>query len=514
MVTASTHAIVLTGIQGHVIRIDAAITCGPVGLAAVGLPDTTFRETRDRVRAAIINSGHAWPDGQITVTVGSAGMTNRGTSLDLGIAIAILAAAGSVPATGLSSMAFIGELGLDGRLRPVPGVLPAAAVAAQAGYATVMVPAGNRAEALLAEGINVVAPDSLKAAIEVLIGAAPLAAVSSPVSGPGLGHGEPGREVPVLAGQPAVRRAAEICAAGGHGVLLRGRPSPATALVATQIQAIMPPLATADAIEVTAIHSLAGSLDPRAPLIRMPPVAAPHHTVSMAAMFGGGSGTVRPGVASLAHRGVLYLDKAPEFDRQVLDALRQPVEHGEVAIHRGGTITRFPARFILVLAAGMCPCDAYRLAGPGEAVCACTPLARRRYFGRLAGPLLDRVDLMVNLLPVISDGALADADPAESGMTVAGRVAVARDRAAHRLRDTPWRVNGEVPGRDLRRLFPVEPGAFTPLQRAVDVGQVSYRRTYRILAVAWTLADLAARDRPGRAQVSSAMDLWLGGGTP
>ena len=245
-------------------------------------------------------------------------------------------------------------------------------------------------------------------------------------------------------------------------------------------------------------------------MIRVPPVVAPHHTVSMAAMLGGGSGIMRPGAASLAHRGVLYLENAPEFDRQVLDGLRQPAEHGEVTIHRGGIITRFPARFILVLAAGKCPCDADRLAGAGQAVCACTPLIRRRYLSRLAGPLLDRVDLMVSLLPVTSDAVLADADPTESGMTVAGRVAVARDRAARRLRDTPWRVNAEVPRRDLRRLFPVEPETLAPLQRAVDIGQVSYRRADRILALAWTLADLAAREQPSRAQVSSAVDLWLG----
>jgi magnesium chelatase family protein len=344
MVTASTHAIALTGVEGYVIRIDAAITSGPAGLVATGLPDTTAPQTRDRVRAAIINSGHAWPDGQITVTVGPAGMPNRGSSLDLGIAIAVLAAGGSVPTTGLGSIAFIGELGLDGKLRPVPGVLSAAAAAAWAGYATVMAPAGNRAEALLVESIRVIAPDNLAAAVQVLNSAAPLTTASSPAPRPGPAHGGPDQDVSEVAGQPATRWAAEICAAGGHSVLLRGRPpGPATAAVAEQIQAIMPPLATADAIEVTAIHSLAGDLDPRTPLIRVPPVAA-----------------------SLAHRGVLYLENAPEFDRQVLDALRQPVEHGEVTIHRGGIITRFPARFILVLAAGRCPCDAYRLTGAGR----------------------------------------------------------------------------------------------------------------------------------------------------
>ena len=417
MVTASTHAIAVAGIEGHVIRIDAAITSGAAGLVATGLPGTTVRPTADRVRTAIINSGHAWPDGQITVAVGPAGMPNRGSSLDLGIAFAILAAAGTVPMTRLGSMAFIGELGLDGRLRPVPGVLPAAAAAARAEYAAVMVPADNRAEALLAEGIGVVAPDSLRAATEMLTSAPPVAVASSSAPGPGVVNGEPGREVPEVVGLPAARRAAEICAAGGHSVLLRGRAGPATAAVAEQIQAITPPLATADATEVTAIHSLAGGLDPGGPLIRVPPVVAPHHTVSMAAMLGGGSGIMRPGAASLAHRGVLYLENAPEFDRQVLDGLRQPAEHGEVTIHRGGIITRFPARFILVLAAGKCPCDADRLAGAGQAVCACTPLIRRRYLSRLAGPLLDRVDLMVSLLPVTSDAVLADADPTESGMT-------------------------------------------------------------------------------------------------
>jgi magnesium chelatase family protein len=457
----------------------------------------------------VINSGYAWPDGQITVTVGPAGQTRRGSSLDLGIAVAILAAAGSVPAARLSGLAFIGELGLDGRMRPVPGVLAAAAAAARAGYAAVMVPAANRDEALLAGGIAVIGPDSLATAAEALTAAGPVAAAASPPAGPGQADIGPRQDPPELAGEPAARRAAEICAAGGHGVLLRGGPGPAR-LLAEWIPAIMPPLPPADAIEVTAIHSLAGALDQAGSLVTAPPFAAPHHTASMAAMLGGGTDLMRPGAACIAHRGALYLENVPEFDRQVLDGLRQPAVHGEVVIQRGGLTTRFPARFILVLQAGMCPCDGARPAGAGRAECSCTPLARRRYLGRLAGPLLNHIDLTVSPRPATAGALPGEAARAEPGTSAAGRVAAARDRAERRLRGTPWRVNAEIPGHELRRSFPAEPGALTPLLRSVDVGQVSRRRAERILALAWTLADLAARDQPGRSQVASALDLWLG----
>jgi magnesium chelatase family protein len=308
-------------------------------------------------------------------------------------------------------------------------------------------------------------------------------------------------------GQPVARRAAEICAAGGHHLSLLGPPGAGKTMLAERIPTIMPPLDRAAALEVTSIHSVAGALPAGGPLIAHPPFCAPHHTATKAAIVGGGSGVLRPGAASLAHRGCLFLDEAPEFARDVLDALRQPLESGEIIMARSGLTARFPARFMLVLAANPCPCA--KAAAPRSA-CSCSPGARRRYLGRLSGPLLDRVDVKVELLPVTRAELLSDRRFTEPSTVVAERVGAARQRAARRLRETPWRLNAEVPGSDLRRLFPPAPGALAPLERAMDKGQVSARGVDRVLRVSWTLADLSAIGRPTVSETSYALGLWLG----
>jgi magnesium chelatase family protein len=269
----------------------------------------------------------------------------------------------------------------------------------------------------------------------------------------------------------------------------------------------MPPLEPAAALEVSAIHSVAGALTPDRPLLTEPPFCAPHHTASKAAIVGGGSGLIKPGAASLAHHGCLFLDEAPEFDRSVLDALRQPLESGRIMIARSGLTAEFPARFTLVLAANPCPCS--HSAGAGEA-CVCTPLARRRYLARLSGPLLDRVDVKVQLLPVGRAELLSDRQLAEPSQVVAARVAEARARAACRLAGTSWRLNAEVPGTELRRRFRPAPGALAPLERAMDRGQISARGADRVIRMSWTLADLAGRDRPSLAEIGTGLGLWLG----
>jgi magnesium chelatase family protein len=280
-------------------------------------------------------------------------------------------------------------------------------------------------------------------------------------------------------------------------------------MLAERLPAIMPALDRAAALEVTSIHSVAGALPADRPLITEPPFCAPHHTATKAAIVGGGCGVISPGAASLAHRGCLFLDEAPEFARDVLDALRQPLESGEIIVSRSGLTTRFPARFTLVLAANPCPCA--RGAAPRSA-CTCTPAARRRYLARLSGPLLDRVDVKVELLPVTRAELLSDRQFTEPSTVVAGRVEAARSRAAARLGDTPWRLNAEVPGSDLRRSFPPAPGALVPLERAMDLGQISARGVDRVLRVAWTLSDLAGVARPTVAETSYALGLWLGVG--
>ena len=278
-------------------------------------------------------------------------------------------------------------------------------------------------------------------------------------------------------------------------------------MLAERIPTILPRLDTAAALEVTAIHSVAGTLPPQVSLLTDPPFLAPHHTATKAAIVGGGSGVIFPGSASLAHRGVLFLDEAPEFAKDVLDALRQPLEAGEVVVARLGVIARFPARFTLVLAANPCPCA--RVVGPAEG-CSCSPSTRRRYLGRISGPLLDRVDVKIELEPVGRKELLSDRNFSESSRTVALRVIQARERAAHRLRGTPWRLNGEVPGSELRRTWPPAPGSLAVLERSLERGLITARGVVKVIRVAWTIADLAGRARPTSDDCESALGLWRG----
>jgi magnesium chelatase family protein len=513
MALARTYSVALVGVRGHVIEVEADIASGLPATILVGLPDTALREARDRIRAAIVNSGESWPNSKITVGLSPATLPKRGSGFDLAIAIAILAAAEAVPAGALAGKMFLAELGLDGRLRPVPGVLPAVVAAAGANgcaVETAVVAAPNVAEAALAPGMRVVGARSLAEVIVWLRGGPqpePPADPAPPGPAPALATAKRLDLADVL-GQADARLAVEICAAGGHHLSLLGPPGAGKTMLAERLPTILPPLETPAAIEVTSIHSVAGQLAAGSGLMTMPPFCAPHHTSSIAAIVGGGSGTIRPGAASLAHQGILFLDEAPEFHRDVLDALRQPLESGEIVLARSAAQAVFPARFTLVLAANPCPCA--KTAGPGKASCSCSPAARRRYLGRLSGPLLDRVDVKVRLQPASRADILHDRKFAEPSTTVAARVAAARQRTASRLSGTPWRLNAQVPGTELRRAYAPAAGALGPLDRALELGQVSARGTDKIIRVAWTLADLAGKDRPEAGEIHQALALWLG----
>lgn len=319
-----------------------------------------------------------------------------------------------------------------------------------------------------------------------------------------------------MAGQPWGRRAVEVAAAGGHHLYLWGVPGAGKSLLAARLPGLLPDLDPQRSLEVSAVHSVAGLLPADAPLLRRPPFRSPHHSATVAALVGGGSAQLRPGEASCAHGGLLFLDEAPEFSRAALDALRQPLESGVVDVVRARVTARFPARFTLVLAANPCPCARPSSAGsPARAGsgldCTCTPAARRRYLGRLSGPLLDRVDLQVQIAPVTRAELLADLADAEPSSVVRARVALARARCAARLAGTPWRASGEVPGQELRRRWPLERAARAVVDRQLDLGLLTARGYDRVLRIAWTLADLGGRATPTAADVAEALLLRLPG---
>ncbi|KOX14416.1 Mg chelatase-like protein [Micromonospora sp. NRRL B-16802] len=493
----------LVGVTGHLVEVEADLAAGLPAVVISGLPDTALHEARDRVRAAVVNSGQRWPNRRITLNLLPATLPKFGSAFDLAIAAALLGGSGELPLLPLEGVVVLGELGLDGTVRPVRGVLPMVAAAAKAGVGRVIVPVGNAAEAAVIPGVRVRAVDTLHRLVAFVRDGSPLidppAATSTPTTG--------GPDLADVAGQQMGRRALEVAAAGGHHVALLGPPGAGKTMLAERLPSILPELEDDEALEVTALHSVAGLLPPGGRLLRRPPFQAPHHTATVPSLVGGGSGLARPGAVSLAHRGVLFLDEAPEFSKGALEALRQPLENGRVQLSRSGGGTVYPARTQLVLAANPCPC-----AKPaGDAYCECSPLARRRYLGRLSGPLLDRIDVQVRLMPLRAAELMAAEGDAESSMTVAARVAAARQAAAKRWAGLGRRLNAEVEGPHLRRppwRLPAQ--ATAELRKRLDSGSLSARGFDRVIRLAWTIADLDGRDRPDRDDVREAIQLRTG----
>ena len=506
MSVGRTKAISLIGLEGSPVDIEADIASGLPRFVVVGLPDRSLTEATDRVRSAIVNSGLAMPSQRVTVNLSPAGLPKAGTGFDLGIAIASLVAAGQVPAVSAAECVHIGELALDGRLRPIRGILPAVMGAARAGATTVVVPRGNATEASLVEGIRVVACASLRdvaiwhgASLEVVD-------VSALIAPPEIAPELIGGDLSDVVGHRDSIEALIVAAAGGHHLSMIGPPGAGKTMLATRLAGILPDLSPSQAIEVACVRSISGSQAVDA-LPSRPPFEAPHHTATTTSLVGGGTGVIRPGAIARAAHGVLFLDEAPEFSVATLDSLRQPLESGTITIHRASMTAHFPARFQLVLAANPCPCGMFGVRG---AECSCPSLNRRRYLAKISGPLRDRIDIHVSV-PRVTRMRVADLESTMTSELARRTVAEARQCARARWQSRGFELNSSVPGSVLRGPgFRLPKSVTASLDGALQKMSITARGYDRSLRLAWTLADLEGTTSPTLDHVGRALLLRRG----